>query len=501
MHSSNDSIVAQILRGSRSLLDADHAFIDTEIAKLERFRNLYDDQLQEIQALRGPVSKSLENHRSIYAPIRRLPRDVLIEIFHLVYALSNLGRCAYWALGARIHDSLDLSGPLWVLGRVCGLWRDTLHTSPASWARNVVLKSPFSEHAPEILQTYLEHTGDHPLNLIVTCDRPDVGTSKIMSLIVQSCYRWKNVCIFTHITHTHCLDSISHLPVLQTIKLDVLEDHNFDYRLDMCLNAPQLCRVSLQSQGIRQVRLPPSITHYSGCITGVEDFQLLSYLPELRICCLRPFWKSSVQLRVEAPVIMAELRHLHVECVDFVDFIAAPLLQHLAVSGYTERHSACITSFLHRSGCHLESFSCIKRPLELYLESPALIGNMLSSEVCSTISRLKIQLDPRFDQFAGALSLSSVLPNLRHLILCIVARAEKDEWSPILDMIRSRRNAGSMKTVELQFVDDEWISTDGYDIIAETRALAGDRLEMRVEAWSSPVMEDWARFHGSTVIG
>ncbi|KAK0443803.1 hypothetical protein EV421DRAFT_512076 [Armillaria borealis] len=499
---SSDDLVSQLLRGSRPLLDADHAFIDAAIAKLERLRCLYDDQLQGIQTRCGPVLKSLENHRSVYAPIRRLPRDVLIEIFHLVCAPSNLGEGAYWASGARNHDSLDLSGPLWVLGRVCGLWRDTLHTSPASWAQNVVLKSPFSKHAPEILQTYLEHTGEHPLNLTVTCDRPNAGASEIMSLVIQSCYRWKKVCIFTHLNHTRSLDSISHLPVLQTITLDVLEDHNFDYRLDMCLNAPQLWQASLSSQGMHQVRLPPSITHYSGCITGVEDFQLLSHLPKLRTCSLRPFWKSSVKLRVEAPVIMAELRHLSVDCADFVNFITAPLLQHLTVFGSPEQKSACITSFLHRSGCHLESFSCIERTLvELSSESPALIGNMLSSEACSTVSRLKVQLDPQVDQVAEALSLPSVLPNLRHLILCIVAPAEKDEWYPILDMIRSRRDAGLIKIVELQFADDECASMYGYDIIAETRALAGDRLEMRVEAWNPPAMEDWARFHGSTVIG
>ncbi|KAK0482270.1 hypothetical protein IW261DRAFT_1677998 [Armillaria novae-zelandiae] len=288
VHSSDDSVIPQILRGSRSLLDADHTSIDSEIAKLERLRNLYDEQLEKIQALRGPVLKSLENHLSVYAPIRRLPRDVLIEIFHLVYASSNLGRGTYPALGARIHDSLDLSGPLWDLGRVCGLWRDTLHTSPASWARDVLLKSPFSKHAPEILQTYLEHTGEHPLNLMVSCHGPDsdARASEIMSLAVQSSYRWKNVCIFTHINHLHYLYSISNIPILQTIWLDILEGRNFDYRLDMCLNAPQLWRACFSCQGIRRVRLPPSITHYSGCITGVEDFQLLSHLPTLRTCKL-----------------------------------------------------------------------------------------------------------------------------------------------------------------------------------------------------------------------
>ncbi|KAK0192165.1 hypothetical protein F5146DRAFT_1120109 [Armillaria mellea] len=90
-----------------------------------------------------------------------------------------------------------LSG-FWVMS--VGSGGDTLHGSPASWTRKLVR---FSKYAPEILQTYLERTGEHLLNL----------------------------------HHMSYLESISHFPALQRI---VLERLGPDYDSDVLLSALQL---------------------------------------------------------------------------------------------------------------------------------------------------------------------------------------------------------------------------------------------------------------------
>ncbi len=240
-------LVSQLLRGSQPFLDADHALIDAELTKLNRLRSWYDAQLQEIELYREQV----KNRESIYAPIRRLPRDILLEIFDSI--------CGSWWHEPPHYDkgdsdesdleydfedddlgrdsSLDVAGPLWVLGRVCGLWRDTLHSSPASWARYVLVKSPFSKHARESLQTYLKRTGEHPLSLVVTCEGINLTREgEIMSLLVQLCHRWKDVHIRTAMHHTHHLELISHLPILQKINIDIMDVDDSDS--DMCLGAP-----------------------------------------------------------------------------------------------------------------------------------------------------------------------------------------------------------------------------------------------------------------------
>lgn len=271
----SNNLVAQILREPRIVLDSNEdalisadiielerrrSFYDTQIQEiqlhhcavieaLERHRSLYDAQIQEIQLDRGTVMEALEARRSMHAPIRGLPRDLLIEIFHFV-------RHSWWQdvdddrrwnpIIPERQSSLCLDGPLWVLGRVCGLWRETLHTSPASWSQNVVLRTPFPKHAREILRTYLERTGEHPLTLQVVSDierSPKAEEDEIMSHFAQeSCHRWKDVIIDTSMHHMRLLEeSISYLPTLQTIQI-YIDDFSGDeiYRSDVCLKAPQL---------------------------------------------------------------------------------------------------------------------------------------------------------------------------------------------------------------------------------------------------------------------
>ncbi|PBK95832.1 hypothetical protein ARMGADRAFT_1061644 [Armillaria gallica] len=454
----SDSFVSQVLRGSQPLLESHHALINDEIAKLERLRSWYDARLQETQLHWRTVLKSLENRKSVFAPVRRLPRDILLKIFHSV--CDSPWRDDHHAEeGNSTHNSLDMTGPLWVLGSVCGLWRDILHTSPASWARCVLVKSSFSKHAPEILQAYLEHTGEHPLSVVAVCDRPHAtADSEIISLLVQSSYRWRNVCIRTHVHHMHHLDD---------------DDLLSDISSDMCLKAPRLWQATLHYQGIDQVRLPSGITHWSGCITCAKDLQLLSQLPKLRTCHLRSRETSPTDT---APVVMAELRQLYVEDSDTLNLLMVPMLQSLTIVN-VPKSSPSIAPFLGRSGCRLESLSmCPQGPL-------ALISNIFSSEVCSTISRLKLELGPSWDGIPEILAPSSVLPNLCHLVLCFpfwYSDHRKTERHAFLDMIRSRSGkAGLLKTIEASF--ERSISTA---LIEDIRAIIGDNVEMRVEGWS-----------------
>ncbi|SJL17720.1 uncharacterized protein ARMOST_21281 [Armillaria ostoyae] len=471
----SDGLISQILRGSRPLLESDHAQINDEIAKLERLRSWYPYNAQFQHA----VLKSLENRKSVFAPVRRLPRDILLEIFHSV--------CDSWwqdddyaEEDDSTHDNLDMTGPLWVLGSVCGLWRDILHTSPASWARYVLVKSPFSKHAPEILQTYLERTGEHPLSLVAICYSPNLAEDgEIMSLLVQSSYRWRNVCIRTHAHHMHHLESVPHFPVLQTIEIDIFDDYGCPAEMssDICLKAPQLWQATLQSQWIDQFRLPSGITHYSGYITCVEDLQLLSQLPKLRTCHLQ---SSETSLTDAAPVVMAELRQLYVEDSDTLNILTAPMLQSLTIVAVSQGSpsSSGISPFLRRSGCRLESLSmCAQGPL-------ALISNIFSSEACSTISHLKLKLGLNCDDISKILAPSSILPNLRHLVLCFAAGSllYKTKQFDLLNMIGSRCKAGVLKTIETSF---ERSISPAYIIEADIRAVIGDNVEMRVEEWSS----------------
>ncbi|PBK70659.1 hypothetical protein ARMSODRAFT_1003278 [Armillaria solidipes] len=486
---SSDSLVSQILRGSRPLLDSDHALLSAEIVELEQQQAIYAAQLEAIQLCRCAVLKALENRKSIYAPIRRLPRDILIEIFDSV--------CDSWWQEAdenlslrQRRDSLDVSGPLWVLGRVCGVWRDTLHGSPASWARKLVVQAPFSKYAPEILQTYLEHTGEHLLHLYVNCTEPTQGDI-ILSLLVQSCQRWKNLRINADKSYMPHFESISHFPALQRIDINFYNAHGPTYRSDMCLGAPQLWQASLCGHGIHQMKLPPGITHFSGCITCPEDLHLLSQLRNLRRCHL---WMDVAMATKETPVVtVAWLTHLYVDRMDILNFLSAPLLSSLTIGCIPAgpRSSSAqesITCFLRRSRCHLESLSIGN--VVVTLNTPP---RMSALEACSTVSRLKLELHSgMINGVVEALTSPSVLPNLRHLILCL-SRHLEGEWTAILGMVRSRRDAGLLKLVEVQFgVDENW---HDWNPAEDIRALSGGDFQIRVEEWDPPSQDHLYLWH------
>ncbi|KAF9019014.1 hypothetical protein BDZ89DRAFT_932441, partial [Hymenopellis radicata] len=74
---------------------------------------------------RDAVASSLSLHTASISPIRVLPQELLTTIFY--YASFD------------VTDSLDCkSGSPWVLGRVCGLWRDILLSTPLLWSTVVL---------------------------------------------------------------------------------------------------------------------------------------------------------------------------------------------------------------------------------------------------------------------------------------------------------------------------------------------------------------------------
>ncbi|KAK0496393.1 hypothetical protein EDD18DRAFT_1166278 [Armillaria luteobubalina] len=464
---SSDSLVSQIIRGSRPLLDSDHALLNADIVELDQLQSLYAAQIEEIQLRRRAILKALENRKSIYAPIRRLPRDSLIEIFHSV--------CDYWweeadddwyLIDGNRHHSLDVSGPLWVLARVCGLWRDTLHSSPASWARKLVMQAPFSKYAIEILQAYIEHTGNHLLNLEVSCCKPE-DDDEIVSLLIQSSRRIM-----------HQFEAIRDFPALQTVDIEIYDGYGSDYYSTMCFRALRLWKASLHGHGIHRIKLPSGITHLSGSITCLEDLRILSQLPNLRRCHL---WRRMTTKEVSVVVTLAQLTHLYVMDMNILDVLSTPLLRSLILDPtrhafYSSTDHESLPRFLHRSKCRLESLSMGKG---IFLRT--MPSSVFALEACSAVSRLKFELlMQRIDAIAG-LNSPSVLPNLYHLILCISQHTD-DEWATVLAVVRSRRDAGTLKLVEIQF--KEKVFEYFYEV--DVQGLTRDGFEARFTKWDPP---------------
>ncbi|PBK90283.1 hypothetical protein ARMGADRAFT_1083143 [Armillaria gallica] len=187
----------------------------------------------------------------------------------------------------------------------------------------------------------------------------------------------------------------------------------------------------------------------------------------------------------EVPVvIVAQLTHLYVDGVNVLNALSAPLLSSLTIIDPVRQgvHSSSaqesIARLLHRSRCHLESLSIGETVFTSTTPS-----RVFALEACSTISRLKLELPPRMINIVKALASPSVLPNLHHLILCIPHHSEKD-WTTILHVVHSRRDAGLLKLVEVQIADEAY--GDRWADDSDIRALTRDDFEMRFAEWDPP---------------
>lgn len=112
--------------------------LDEEIRGLQR-------RLEQLQAQREEIDKSLDTYRTVASPFRRVPRDILEEIFV---------RC----LPGHRYPTMESSDAPVLLTQVCRTWREVAFSFPRLWCE---LHFPWIElaetstHLPE--WTILEH--------------------------------------------------------------------------------------------------------------------------------------------------------------------------------------------------------------------------------------------------------------------------------------------------------------------------------------------------------
>ncbi|KAF8555193.1 hypothetical protein OG21DRAFT_940335 [Imleria badia] len=127
------------------------------------------------------------------APIKRLPPEILSEIFERCLNVKSSGML--FSMTAR-----NKAAPL-LLGRVCRSWRAIAHATPRLW-RDIFVNVCDGRYSDElrrdalpVLQTWLAHSGSLPLNLVVLCKTERVlpGLVDLFETISAHAARWKTV--------------------------------------------------------------------------------------------------------------------------------------------------------------------------------------------------------------------------------------------------------------------------------------------------------------------
>ncbi|KAJ7841585.1 hypothetical protein B0H14DRAFT_3869117 [Mycena olivaceomarginata] len=121
------------------------------------------ETLNRLSSERDALQRYSDDCRSFFAPVRRLPPEILAEIFVLDFTLGS-----YMCCDDTQHMPLEFGrGPhLMQLLQVCSTWYDTIMTTPSLWANiavDLALPQPTSPNSQ--LSRCLARSGNRPLTI------------------------------------------------------------------------------------------------------------------------------------------------------------------------------------------------------------------------------------------------------------------------------------------------------------------------------------------------
>ncbi|KAI5885895.1 uncharacterized protein SCHCODRAFT_02592432 [Schizophyllum commune H4-8] len=168
--------------GARLICDA-IAEADDHIEEIGHELERLNESLKRLDTLKRSLEYSQDVRRALVAPVRRLPTEILAEIFKA-------------CCGDAICIAIERCAPL-ELGSVCKVWRDTIVGMPTLWAGFFFSYDLHRCYAPPAslvtrLKTFLENSGDVPLRHCIGEQGWSLESlsGDLFEAILQHSHRW-----------------------------------------------------------------------------------------------------------------------------------------------------------------------------------------------------------------------------------------------------------------------------------------------------------------------
>ncbi|KAI4517054.1 hypothetical protein K525DRAFT_273980 [Schizophyllum commune Loenen D] len=303
-------------------------------AEMRRLTALHDEALSQLQVV-----------RSMLSPIRRLPRELLSEIF-----LENLLH----------YDYPRKMNAARILASVCATWRVTARAMSALWVHVDYTRCSLENLQP-LLDMHAELAAPLSLRLYSTIDRPD-RVQRLLSLPPQCTTRWGQVSLFLKkntfdrelepdLSSLQRLDAhlrgsthperalfmvLSRAPALRTLSLHMLYDRYYGDWQELrspCL--PHLTELTLSSRGaLTNMAFFPILAQCAGTL---ERLTLVS----------EPAWSdANIPTR---PIILPHLHTLDLQYTahKYLFHFDTPALTSLATRDSCGTHAGALHSLHH----------------------------------------------------------------------------------------------------------------------------------------------------------
>ena len=331
----------------------------TELARLDSEVARAQAVVERLSKQQAETRKCVEIHESLLSPIRKLPPELLAEIF-----LCSLRAEVFLIPNANLV-------PL-VLLKVCRIWRTIALGTPQLWSSLRI------DHAGGnriwAVENWLSRSGDCPLSLSSSCQTLCTAT-RAVELIGRYLHRWQHVKIDFPEGYDRnlCLPSPSSslAPHLTTIDLTC------SGRTVAPAVARQIWIVLASAPNLRSVScdidpFPPdfqfpwsNLQKLSLLVDVSMDncLELLKQCPNVVECGFSSL-KLASDVREKSPIFLGQLRSLMVatglNLAPFFDRLCTPALEELAIesfpdtlAGYPVWSQSALLDMLCRSSCPL----------------------------------------------------------------------------------------------------------------------------------------------------
>ncbi|KAJ6478810.1 hypothetical protein C8R47DRAFT_1322937 [Mycena vitilis] len=199
--------------------------LDDEIADLQK-------AMDKLAEERDSLGAFVAAHKALISPARRLPLDIIQEIFVACLQPTHRSDCVMSASEAPVP-----------LGRICSTWRAISLSTPRLWARIHITEPQFypgysdpasNEHNKtvqrlEITKTWLDRSGDCPLSISLESARDVHGIASrgkwFIEALIPTAARWREI-DFTTASFT-VLEALSHLQVDAPLLTTIAFRHHF----------------------------------------------------------------------------------------------------------------------------------------------------------------------------------------------------------------------------------------------------------------------------------
>lgn len=343
-------ICSQIVaEGNVHSLDLRQRILDTE--KL----------LFQLRELKRATDLIIADYKRVVHPIRRLPPEILAEIFN--FHVSSL----------QPDSSLNPREGPWLLSQICSQWRRVALSLPRLWSRIILHLQEQSKDPSEMAITQrslsfylglqLERTASYPLSVSFYSKAVITNDHYILPILLPSSPRWRELFLRIRVESYPALSQIEGF--LQSLRrLNIrgaeLQAHlpHVQEIITIFRFAPKLRIVEASTKTVLRLELPWSqvVTYYNPTQTQTKasrtknNLEVLRRFPALERCLLSCRGDSEPQ----NPLIMPRLRHLYIRGKDSKSGVSLTL-EHLTLPQIVSLHvegsfdSSCILKLLGRN--------------------------------------------------------------------------------------------------------------------------------------------------------